>query len=37
MSFRLSNASTSFQSYINKIFAEKLDVLVIIYLNNILI
>ena len=35
--FRLSNATASFQGYINKILAEKLDIFVIIYLNNILI
>ena len=37
ISFGLSNNSTSFQGYVNKIFAEKLDVFVIVYLNNILI
>ena len=37
MSFRLSNAPASFQCYINKILAKKLNVLVIIYLDNILI
>lgn len=37
MFFGLSNAAASFQRYINKIFAEKLDVFVIVYLNNILI
>ena len=37
MSFGLSNAPTSFQGYINKILAEKLDVFVIVYLDNILI
>ena len=37
MFFGLSNASTSFQSYINKILAKKLDVFVIVYLNDILI
>ena len=35
--FELSNALASFQDYINKILAEKLDVFVIIYLDNILI
>ena len=34
--FDLSNAPTSFQGYINKILAEKLNVFVIIYLNDIL-
>ena len=37
MSFGLMNASASFQRYINKIFAEKLDILVIVYLDDILI
>lgn len=37
MSFRLSNASASFQQYINKILAEKLDIFIIIYLDDILI
>ena len=33
----LSNAPASFQSYINKILAEKLDIFVIVYLNDIII
>ena len=37
MPFGLSNALANFQGYINKILAEKLDIFVIIYLNNILI
>ena len=37
MSFGLSNALASFQSYIIKILAKKLDIFVIIYLDNILI
>ena len=37
MPFRLSNASASFQNYINKILAKKLDIFVIVYLNDILI
>ena len=37
MPFGLSNASASFQSYINKIPAKKLDIFVIIYLDNIFI
>ena len=37
MSFGLSNAPASFQGYINKILAEKLDIFVIVYLNDILI
>ena len=34
--FGLSNAPASFQSYINKILAEKLDIFVIVYLDDIL-
>ena len=37
MPFRLTNAPATFQSYINKIFVEKFDVFVIVYLDNILI
>ena len=37
MLFGLSNALASFQDYINKILAEKLDVFIIIYLDDILI
>ena len=37
MSFGLSNTPASFQRYVNKILAEKLDVFVIVYLDNILI
>lgn len=37
MSFGLSNAPTSFQGYINKIPVEKLDIFVILYLDNIFI
>ena len=37
MSFDLSNASASFQGYTNKIPAEKLDIFVIVYLDDILI
>ena len=37
MPFGLSNALTSFQDYINKIWAKKLDVFVIVYLDDILI
>ena len=37
MPFRLFNALASFQGYINKILAKKLDVFVIIYLNDIFI
>lgn len=35
--FGLFNAFASFQDYINKIFAEKLNIFIIIYLDNILI
>lgn len=35
--FGLSNTPASFQSYINKILAKKLDVFIIIYLDDILI
>ena len=37
MPFGLFNALASFQSYINKILAKKLDFFVIIYLNDIFI
>ena len=37
MPFRLSNAPASFQGYVNKILAEKLDVFIIVYLDDILI
>ncbi len=37
MPFSLSNAPASFQGYINKILAEKLNIFVIVYLDNILI
>ena len=37
MPFRLSNALARFQKYINKILAEKLNVFVIVYLDDILI
>ena len=37
MSFGLTNTLATFQSYINKILAEKLDVFVIVYLDDILI
>lgn len=37
ISFGLSNVPTSFQGYINKILTKKLDIFVIVYLDNILI
>ncbi len=37
MLFRLTNTPATFQSYINKILAEKLNVFGIVYLNDILI
>ena len=37
MPFRLSNTPASFQDYINKIFTKKLNIFVIVYLDNIFI
>ncbi len=37
MPFKLTNAPATFQGYINKILAEKLDDFMIMYLNDILI
>ena len=37
MLFGLSNALATFQGYVNKILAEKLDVFIMVYLNDILI
>ena len=37
MPFGLANAPATFQSYINKCLAEKLDVFCIVYLDDILI
>ena len=37
MLFGLTNTPATFQGYINKILADKLDVFVIVYLDNIFI
>ena len=37
MPFELSNTPASFQGYINKILAEKLDIFVIVYFDDIFI
>ena len=37
MLFSLFNAPATFQGYVNKILAKKLDIFVIVYLNDILI
>ncbi len=37
MLFGLSNASASFQGYINKIFAKSLNIFIVVYLDDILI
>jgi len=37
MSFRLTNASTTFQAYINQALTELINVFYVIYLNDILI
>ena len=37
MLFNQTNASASFQRYINKIFTEKLDIFILVYLDNIFI
>ena len=37
MSFGLFNALATFQEYVNKILTEKLDIFVVIYLDDILI
>ncbi len=37
MPFGFSDAPASFQGYVNKILAEKLDILAIVYLDDILI
>ena len=36
MLFALSNTPASFQGYINKILAEKLDIFVIVYFDDVL-
>ena len=37
MPFGLSNTPATFQEYVNKILAEKLDIFVVVYLDDILI
>ena len=37
MPFRLTNAPAAFQRFMNDIFSDLLDVLIIIYLDNILV
>ena len=37
MSFNLVNASITFQTYINKILINLIDIIYIVYLNNVLI
>ena len=37
MPFGLSNTPATFQGYVNKILAEKLDIFIIVYLDDILI
>jgi len=37
MPFGLSNASSVFQTFINEIFSDLLDICIVIYLDNILI
>ena len=37
MSFGFSNALATFQGYVNKILAEKLDIFIILYFDDILI
>ena len=37
MPFGLSNAPASFQGYVNKILSEKLNIFVIVYLDDIII
>ena len=37
MPFGLTNAPATFQNYINKIFAKKLNVILIVYLDDIFI
>lgn len=35
--FNITNVLVSFQGYVNKILAEKLNIFVIVYLNNVLV
>lgn len=37
MPFKLSNAPASFQGYINKLSAEKVDIFIIVYIEDIFI
>ena len=37
MPFGLSNALVTFQRYVNKVLAKKLDIFIIVYLDDILI
>lgn len=37
MTFGISNISANFQGYINMILAKKLDIIIIVYLDNIVI
>lgn len=37
MPLKLTNTLANFQSYINKILAKKIDIFIIIYLDNIII
>lgn len=37
ISFGMSNATASFERFINKLFANKVDIFIMVYLNNIII
>jgi hypothetical protein len=37
MPFRLTNAPTAFQCFVNDIFSDMLDICIIVYLDNILV